>query len=79
MRTAYTSPRMGELEIAQVFFTLKPLCESFEAEPSAQKASQIASLVARTPNTIIQRIYEIILYPIAIHIKRNTLALVSSP
>ncbi|XP_058792032.1 TELO2-interacting protein 1 homolog [Phymastichus coffea] len=64
---------MSDFAIAEIFFKLKPLCESFETEPSAEKASQITSLVKRTSDTIIQKIYDIILYPLTRHLKRNTL------
>ena len=64
---------MGELSIADVVLVLKPLCDSFMKEPSAEKAEDIEGLVKRSSNTIIQKICENILYPIVYHLKNNTL------
>lgn len=62
----------AELSIADVFTTLKPLCESFIANPDVKKAEEIGVLVKRTPNFIVQKICESILYPIIDQLKKNT-------
>lgn len=56
--------KMGELSITDVFLRLKPICESFDREPSSSKANQIAQLIRRTPSSIVQKICEIVVYPI---------------
>lgn len=63
---------MGEISIAEVVMYLKPLCDSFMQEPSVGKAMEIEKLVARTSSTILQRIYDNILFPITHHVKNNT-------
>jgi hypothetical protein len=63
---------MEKLSIEDVYFVLKTLCNSFMKDPNADKVTQIIILVNRTPNTIIQKIYDDILYPLTYHIKNNT-------
>ncbi|OXU30926.1 hypothetical protein TSAR_001893 [Trichomalopsis sarcophagae] len=65
---------MGKLTIEQVFFILKPECESFMSNPSAKKAMKIAAMVNRTSKVILQKFYENILFPITHHLKNNTLS-----
>lgn len=63
---------MEELSIADVFLILKPLCESFMIDTDIKKAEEIGILVEKTPNAILQKICENILYPITNHLKKNS-------
>ncbi|KAL7301651.1 hypothetical protein TKK_0005657 [Trichogramma kaykai] len=64
---------MSELSMVDVFMHLKPLCESFNDEPSAKKAERIGEMIEKTPATIVQRIHEIIIYPLTRTLKSNVL------
>lgn len=64
---------MGELTIEDFFLLLKPLCDSFMKEPTADKAVAFAKLVDRAPNSLVQKLSEHLLYPMTHHLKKSTL------
>lgn len=64
---------MKRLKIQEAFTTLKPLCDVLKKNPNVKIARDIADVLPKISDKVIQDLFEDILFPFIVHLSNNTL------
>ncbi|KAK9303011.1 hypothetical protein QLX08_005183 [Tetragonisca angustula] len=64
---------MERFKIQEAFTTLKPLCDALMKNPNVKIARDIANVLPKISDKVIQDLFEYILFPFIVHLPNNTL------